>query len=91
MNEKVALDFALLARNGGPCSQHRPFFLMMFHAFKKSCCTSGLPDDIFLTRFGIILVGLAMKAVGIFYGHFVNFPAIWYTLWLFGIFYVHLV
>jgi hypothetical protein len=25
-----------------------------------------------------------MEAVGIFYGHFVNFPAVWYILWKFG-------
>jgi hypothetical protein len=33
------------------------------------------------------LEGLAMEDVGIFYGHLVNFAAIWYVLWLFGKFY----
>jgi hypothetical protein len=31
--------------------------------------------------------GLAMRMVGKFYGHLVNFPAIWYILCSFGIFY----
>jgi hypothetical protein len=39
------------------------------------------------------LEGLAKEDAGIFYGHLVNFPAIWYIkallyiLWSFGIFY----
>jgi hypothetical protein len=35
---------------------------------------------------GKILQGLAMEDVGIFYGHLVNFPAIWYILWSLGVF-----
>jgi hypothetical protein len=35
--------------------------------------------------FGKILEGLAVVDVGIFYDHVVNFPAIWYILWSFGI------
>jgi hypothetical protein len=31
-----------------------------------------------------------MKDVGKFYGHFVYFTAIWYSLWPFGIFCGHL-
>jgi hypothetical protein len=31
--------------------------------------------------------GVAMKQVGTFYGHLVYFTAIWYSLWLFGIFF----
>jgi hypothetical protein len=40
-----------------------------------------LPDDTFSTQksqFGSILEDLAMEEVGTFYGHFVNFAAIWY-------------
>jgi hypothetical protein len=32
------------------------------------------------------LEGLATEDVGIFYGHFINFKAIWYIFWPFGIF-----
>jgi hypothetical protein len=31
------------------------------------------------------LEGLAIEDVGIFYGHWVNFPAIWHILYPFGI------
>jgi hypothetical protein len=37
------------------------------------------------------LEGLATNDVGIFYGHLVNFMAIWSILWPFGIFYGHVV
>jgi hypothetical protein len=37
------------------------------------------------------LEGLAMEDAGIFYGHLVNIPTMWYILCLFGIFCVHLV
>jgi hypothetical protein len=53
-----------------------------------------LTDGIFSnqkSRFGLILEGLAMDDVGMFYGHLVYFMAIWYILWLFGIFYGYLV
>jgi hypothetical protein len=48
------------------------------------------------SRFGKILEGLAMEddgipillPFGLFYGHFVYFVAIWYILWLFGIFFL---
>jgi hypothetical protein len=32
-----------------------------------------------------------MEEVGLFYGHFVHFTAIWCIFWPFGIFYGHLV
>jgi hypothetical protein len=44
---------------------------------------SGLPDGIFSKQkslFGKILEGLAMKDVGILYGHMVYFTAIWSIL-----------
>jgi hypothetical protein len=57
----------------------------------------GLPDDIFsnqTSQFGLILEGLAMEDVDIFYGHLayftghlVYFIAIWYNLCPFGTFY----
>jgi hypothetical protein len=42
----------------------------------------GLPDGTFsnpTSQFGLILECLAMEDVDIFYGHLVNFPAIWYV------------
>jgi phosphotransferase system glucose/maltose/N-acetylglucosamine-specific IIC component len=33
-------------------------------------------------------VGLAMDDVGIFYGHLVDFAAIWYILWTFIVYFV---
>jgi hypothetical protein len=36
--------------------------------------------------FGTFLEGLAMEDVGIFYGHLIYFLAIWYIVWLFGLF-----
>jgi hypothetical protein len=36
---------------------------------------------------GNFLRVLAMEDVGIFHGHLVNFTAIWYILWTFGIFF----
>jgi hypothetical protein len=38
-----------------------------------------------------MLLGLAMEEVGLFYGLLVYFTDIWYSLWLFGIFYPVLV
>jgi hypothetical protein len=38
------------------------------------------------SQFGQFLGGLAMEDVGIFNGHLVYFTAIWYILWLFGVF-----
>jgi hypothetical protein len=55
---------------------------------------AGLPDDIFSNQefqFGQRLEGLVMDDVGMFYGHLVDFPAIWLIFRLFGIFCVHLV
>jgi hypothetical protein len=55
---------------------------------------SGLPDGFFSnqkSQFVLILEGLAMEDVGIFYVHSVNFPAIWHILWPLGIFYPVLV
>jgi hypothetical protein len=49
---------------------------------------SGLPDGLFSnqkTQFGLILEGLRLEKVYIF------FMAIWNILWIFGIFYNHLV
>jgi hypothetical protein len=51
----------------------------------------GLPDGIFSnqkSKFGSILEGIAMEAVGIFHGHVVYFKAVWYICWPFGIFYI---
>jgi hypothetical protein len=53
-------------------------------------CGSGLPDGIFSnqkSKVGQILEGLAMENVGQFYVHLVKFTAIWYILWLFGLFF----
>jgi hypothetical protein len=55
---------------------------------------AGLPDGLFSnqkSKFGKILEGFAMEDVGIFYGHFVNFPAIWYIIWPSGIIFTVLV
>jgi hypothetical protein len=52
-------------------------------------CT-GLPDGIFSNQkshFGELLEGLAIKDVGIFFGHLVYTTAILYILWSFCIFY----
>jgi hypothetical protein len=54
----------------------------------------GVPDGIFSkqnSQFGLILDGLPMEDVSIFWSHLVNITAIWYILWTFGIFYGHLV
>jgi hypothetical protein len=56
---------------------------MLFEA-----CPPGLPDGIFSNQkyhFGLILEGLAMEDVGIFYGHLVYITVILYILWPFGI------
>jgi hypothetical protein len=45
-------------------------------------CRPGLPDGLFSnqrSQSGKILEVLAMEESGIFYGHLVNFPAIWYS------------
>jgi hypothetical protein len=45
------------------------------------CSRTGLPDGIVSnqkSRFGYILEGLAVKDVGILYGHLVHFTAIWF-------------
>jgi SOS-response transcriptional repressor LexA len=50
---------------------------------------AGLPDGIFSSQksqFWLLLEGLAMEDVGIFHGHLVHFPAVWYILWAFNIF-----
>jgi hypothetical protein len=47
-----------------------------------------LPDAFFSnqkSKFGLILEGLAMEDVGIFYGHLVDFTVFCYILWTFGI------
>jgi hypothetical protein len=49
---------------------------------------AGLPDGLFSnqkSKFGEILVGLALVDVGIFYGHLVHFTVFCYTLWAFDI------
>jgi hypothetical protein len=48
---------------------------------------SGLPDGIFSdqkSQFGQILEGLRIENVGICYGHWAYFTAIWCILWQFG-------
>jgi uncharacterized membrane protein YuzA (DUF378 family) len=48
--------------------------------------TQGLPDGIFSnpkSRFGLILEGLEMEKVGIFFGHSEYITAILYILWPF--------
>jgi hypothetical protein len=53
-----------------------------------------LPDGLFSNKksqLGLILNGLEMENVGIFYDHLVYYMAIWYNLWPFGIIYGHLV
>jgi hypothetical protein len=50
---------------------------------------SGVPDDLFSNQtlqFRLILVGLAMENLGIFYDHLVYFTAIGNILWPFGMF-----
>jgi hypothetical protein len=42
-------------------------------------------------KFGLILEGLAMENLGIFYDHLVYFTAIGNMLWPFGVFCGHLV
>jgi hypothetical protein len=49
---------------------------------------SGLPDGLFSNQkshFGLILEGLRMENVVIFYDHLEYFTAIWYNVWPFGI------
>jgi hypothetical protein len=55
---------------------------------------SGLPDGLFSnqnSQFGKHFQGLRLKNVDIFYGHLEYFMDIWYILWPFGTFCVHLV
>jgi hypothetical protein len=50
---------------------------------KQNKVRPGLPDGLFLnqkSKFGLILEGLAIEDVGIFYGRLVYFTAIWYLL-----------
>jgi hypothetical protein len=68
---------------------------VVFGAIKEGSEQSGagLPDGIFSnqkSQFGKILEGLAMKYVGVFYVHLVNFTGIWCILWPFGIFVYYL-
>jgi hypothetical protein len=66
---------------------HSTFILYTLFVF--SSIWTGLPDGIFSNRksqFGKILEGLATDDVGIFCGHWVNFPSIRYILWQFGIY-----
>jgi hypothetical protein len=54
----------------------------------------GLPDGLFSNQkseFGYNFEGLRMDYVGIFYSQLVYFVAIWYSLWLFGMFFPVLV
>jgi hypothetical protein len=49
---------------------------------------AGFPDSLFSnqkSQFGLILEGIGMENVGIFYGQLVYFSAIYYNLWQFGI------
>jgi hypothetical protein len=56
---------------------------------KSATLSAGLPDGSFSnqkSKFGLILEGLAMEDVGIFYGHLVHFLLfyfmdIWYSSW----------
>jgi hypothetical protein len=53
-----------------------------------------LPDGLFSnqkSQFGLILVGLGMENLGIFYNHLVYFTVVGIMLWPFGIFCGHLV
>jgi hypothetical protein len=53
-----------------------------------------LPDGSFSnqkSKFGEILEGLAMKDIGVFYGHLVHFAVFCYILWIFGIVHGNLV
>jgi hypothetical protein len=70
-------------------------FLQTVTALKaRFALLPGLPDGLFSnqkSKFGRILVGLAMENLGIFYNHLVYFTAIINILCTFGIFCVHLV
>jgi hypothetical protein len=71
-----------------PSSEQQPLSACPCSLIDLSYLTgAGLPDGIFpnqKSQFGKILEGLRMENVGIFYGHLVNFTAIWYMLWQFG-------
>jgi hypothetical protein len=66
------------------------FFLTFFSAESDFLRNSGLPDG-YITKPKIpILVnfgGLSMENDGLFYGHLVDFTAIWYFLLSFGTFF----
>jgi hypothetical protein len=63
-----------------------PLWRLDQHVEGNMGCWTGLPDGIFSNQKIPIFEGLAMKDVGIFCGQLVYFVAIWYILWLFGIF-----
>jgi hypothetical protein len=49
---------------------------------------SGLPDGLFSnqkSKFGLILEGLVMEEVAMFYGLLVHFTVFRYILWTFGV------
>jgi hypothetical protein len=49
---------------------------------------AGLPDGLFSnqkSKFGLILEGLVMEEVAMFYGHLVHFTVFCYILWTFGV------
>jgi hypothetical protein len=53
-----------------------------------------LPDGLFSDqkfKFGLIFEGLGMENIGMIYGRYEYFTAIWYNLWPFGIICGHLV
>jgi hypothetical protein len=61
---------------------------------KRYECEPGLPDGLFSNQkpqFGLILEGLGIKNVGIFYDHLEYVMAICYNLWRFDLVCHHLV
>jgi hypothetical protein len=66
----------------------------MVAAVGSSLVVRWLPDGLFSfqkSEFGYILEGLGMENVGLFRDHLEYFTSVWYTLWLFGIVWVHLI
>jgi hypothetical protein len=50
--------------------------------------SAGLPDGLFSnqkSKFGLILEGLAIEDVGIFYERLIHFMVFCYILWTFGV------
>jgi hypothetical protein len=45
---------------------------------RKETSHPGLPDGLISNKKIPILEGLVMEVSGTFYGHLVNFPAMWY-------------